>query len=121
MSLLVRIARRLGCFGKFFARPFADSLDRTQQHFLAEIAHLTQYLFELAVVGNGLLIKLSLLLGKSYCDGLGSDLASPAPGIGWLMHEAALADPGQSKQLFFEVFVASSDPPRCRGGRSRCF
>src|SRR5260221_13998675 len=110
------MALRLGCFGKFFARPFADSLDRTQQHFLAEIAHLTQYLFELAVVGNGLLIKLSLLLGKSYCVGLGSDLASPAPGIGWVMGEASLADPGQSKQLFFGLFVASSDPPHC-GGR----
>src|SRR5258708_38318834 len=115
MSLLVRIARRLGCFGKFFARPFADSLDRTQQHFLAEIAHLTQYLFELAVVGNGLLIKLSLLLGKSYCDVLGSYLASPAPGIGGLMHEAALADPVQSKELFFEFIVASSSPPHCGG------
>src|SRR5258708_21256170 len=111
MSLLVRIARRLGCFGKFFARPFADSLDRTQQHFLAEIAHLTQYLFELAVVGNGLLIKLCLLLGKSYCDRLGSDLASPAPGIGWLMLVPAFPDPVQSKHLFLDLFHAPPGRP----------
>src|SRR5260370_40916412 len=80
---------------------------------------MTQSLFELWVGGNGLLLKGRVLLGKSYCDGLGSDLASPAPGIGWLMHEAALADPVQSKQLFFELFVASSDPPHCGGRQNR--
>ena len=65
------------------------------------------------MVGNGLLVKLRLLLGQGDCNGLGFDLASPAPGIGWLMHEAALGDPAQSKQLFFDLFVTSSDPSYC--------
>ena len=70
---------------------------------------MAEDVFEPAVVGNGLLAKLSLAFRQGHGNGLGLDLARPSPGMGWLMHEAALADPTQAKQFLFKVFIASLD------------
>lgn len=97
----------------FLARTSLDARSRPEENFLTELAHLSQNFFEPAVVGNGLLVELGLWFGQRHRQGLSLDFTSPAPGIGRLVHQAALGNPTELKQLLFELFVAVLNPPHC--------
>ena len=96
----------------FLARTFSDARNRLEEDLLAKVAHLVEQLFESAMVGNGFLVKVGLRFRQGDRYGSGLELTSPTPSIGRFVHEAALGDPPELKQLFFKLFITLLDPPQ---------
>ena len=94
----------------FLARTFSDARHRPKEDLLAKVPHLVEQRFEAAMVGNGLSVKVGLRFRQSDRHGSGLELTSPTPSIGGVVHEAALGDPPQLKQLFFKLFITLLDP-----------
>jgi hypothetical protein len=77
----------------------ARSRNRFEEDSLAERAHFIDELFQAAVLGDGEAKGVRLLVGKSDRDSLGFDFASPAPGAGMTLSNAALADQIQGHEF----------------------
>ena len=58
--------------------------------------------FEFAVVGYGFPEKVRLGFREGHADGLGVDLARPAPIAGMVRRNAAVGQPSQGGDFFFE-------------------
>jgi hypothetical protein len=82
------------------AGSFSDSGNRFLQHLLAEFAHLSEDVSEVALVGNGFFVQRSLRWRKGQANGPGFDLACQSPGSRGLRHDTPLGDPSQVQQLF---------------------
>ena len=76
----------------------------------ADGAHLTEDVFQLAMIGNGLLVKERLVRSKSEADGLRFHFASEPPRVRRLRADAALRDPAEFLKLALEGFVTSLKP-----------
>lgn len=82
----------------------------------ADGAHLTKDLFQLAMIGNGLLVKERLVSSESQADGLSLYFASEPPRVRRLGADATLRDPAEFLKLALESLITSLKPAE-RGGR----
>jgi hypothetical protein len=73
-----------------------------EQDFLADGAHFLKDGFELPVVGYCLPEKVRLGFREGHADSLGVDLARPAPIAGMVGRNAAMGQPSQGGDFFFE-------------------